>query len=355
MKQLNLFGTKTTRLDGCGQYVQFPPMTPIVSEYMMALYDNFNQKVFDETTTIIKPLYGLTKLTYDVFGQSQPKYNFVENEHLSLGKSEKDIILGFSGGLDSCYQALLLRNKGFNVHLFHVVGIHGYEGLSEMPAVESFAQKTNLDLITVKWKRNTQSKYKQQWGDNAVKNQFIEALMIDYCNEHGWNKVSIGEDNSYSVYRSDVMLGTNVTDCKEVQIEFENAIHSFVDNIEFHLIERPTNSTKHNKLERLKLLDENGLLDDYYSCVGAGRFNKHNHDLNENKYGISLNKHNCGCYCTKCALHNLVMHYGGMREFPKEFLDKCWARLNDVKFNNMVGLFGVDLPIEQRITNLLTY
>lgn len=357
MERLNLFGSKTTSIVGKGQSVHFPYMTPLVTSYMMPLYDNFNQKVFDTETTLIEPLKELSNLVYDVFDQSKPNYNFLPYEKVALNDTTNDVMLGFSGGLDSCYQALLLKNAGYNVHLFHVSGVHAYEGLAEIPAVFSFAEKTGMDLIVVKWKRDNKksNKYRQQWGDNAIKNQLIEAMMIDYCAEKGWNKVSIGEDNSYSIYRSDVMLGTNVTDCKEVQEAFEVAVKKFVENIQFMLIERPENSQIHNKLERLKLLEKQGLLDDYYSCVGAGRFNKYNHNVNELKYNVKLTRYNCGCACTKCALHNLVMHYGGLRTFPQPFIDKCWERLNKTAYNNMTAMFGLNIPIEQRVQNILTY
>lgn len=357
MQQLNLFGSRTTSIVGKGQSVHFPIMTPLVTSYMMPLYDNFNQKTLDEKTSLIEPLKYLSNLVYEVFGQNLPSYDIVPHEEITLKDDTNDVVLGFSGGLDSCYQALLLKDAGYNVHLFHVSGVHAYEGLSEIPAVFSFAEKNDMDLIIVKWKRNNKkdNKYRQQWGDNAIKNQLIEAMMIDYCAEMGWNKVSIGEDNSYSIYRSDVMLGTNVTDCKEVQTAFEQAVKQFVGNVQFMLIERPTNSQIHNKFERLKLLKERGLIDDYYSCVGAGRFNKYNHDVNEIKYDVKLTKYNCGCACTKCALHNLVMHYGGLHTFPQPFIDKCWERLNKTAYNNMTAMFGLDIPIEQRVQNILTY
>lgn len=360
MIELNIFDDKTTHIIGKGEDVSFPQMNPVVSCYMLPLYDNFNQKNFDTQTNIIKPFEELSNLVYDVFNQNRPKYDFSTNETLSFPNSSSinDVILGFSGGLDSCYQAIVLKEKGYNVHLFHVNGINAYEGRVQMNAVESFAKKMGMELCLSTWKRlgkQSTNKYYQQWGDNAIKNQFIESIMIDICLERGYNKISLGDDESISVYDSDAKLGINITDCKEVQNTFWDAISSFCKGLEYIGIKRPAYSTKFSKLERLKLLEKYNLQDDYYSCVGSGRFNQYNHNTCEKKYGIKLHRYNCGCYCTKCSIHNLILHYVGGIKFPENFISKCWERLWNTKHGNFEELFGKDIPLEKRVRNLLTY
>ncbi len=47
-------------------------------------------------------------------------------EHKPVYKDSKDVLLGFSAGLDSVYQAIALRT-GYNVKLFYLINGNMYE------------------------------------------------------------------------------------------------------------------------------------------------------------------------------------------------------------------------------------
>ena len=362
MLQFDLFpDEKTRKIEGIGQDIVLDvDIVPEMSKKVMQMYDNFNQLHFDEFVSIpahFKPLYDLT---YNVFGQQIPTYNFVEQEvsPIKLKSDKKDVFLAFSGGLDSCYQAIRLKEKGYVVHLFHVKGVNAYEGGTQLNAVESFAQKLKMPIIYATWKRKGkkgENKYYQIWGDNAIKNQFIEAIMIDLCKQYGFNKISVGDDNDLSIYDSDAKLGINITDCREIQNAFLLGINKYCECLEYIYIGKGDNCKNPNKYDRIKKLNDYGCTDDYYSCVGAGRFNRYNHNLCERKYGIKLHQYNCGCYCTKCAIYNLAMHYIGNVEYSSPFIDKCWERLWQTKFGNFSELFGKNIPLDKRIQNLVNY
>jgi hypothetical protein len=353
----DIFGNGTTIVSQ-GQRIFLPFVTDAVATMaLLPLYDNFNQRVFDKEVSVVKPFEPLCNLVYDVFGQERPKYRHIDYKSMQMDTSDKNVVLGFSGGLDSCYQAILLKEQGYDVHLFHVKGIHGYEGYSEMPAVESFAKKMDMDLIVVDWKRDMRkdNKHRPSWGDNAIKNQLIECMMIDYCMLKGWNKISLGDDESISVYDSDAKCGINITDCREVQGVFVESVKEFVERLVYIGIQRKENSMDDNKYNRIEKLAEYGCVDDYYSCVGSGRFNGYNHSVCEKKHNVSLHRYNCGCYCTKCAIHNLLLHYVGNIGFDDVFIDKCWERLWNTEYGNFEELFGKDVPLETRIDNLKKY
>lgn len=358
---MDLFGfDKTNIIHGKGQDILVPTLTPTLTDAVMPLYDNFNKREFDQSVVTYDAFRPLVSLVYKTFGFGEPTFvaSQCNKKLVSLVDGTNDVLLAFSGGLDSCYQAIRLKEMGYTVHLFHVKGIHAYEGNMQLKAVESFASKMQMEVIYATWKRKGNAEtnpHYQAWGDNAIKNQLIMALMVDYCAERGWNKISLGDDESISVEDSDAKLGINITDCRETQRLFLDGLNRLCDGVKYMGINRGEHSTDANKYSRLSLLDAYGCSDAYYSCVGSGRFNRYNHDVCERKYGVRLHKYNCGCYCTKCAIHNLLLHYVGHVGFPVDFVLACWERLWKTRFGNFDGLFGKNVPLDERVKNLLTY
>lgn len=335
----------------------------VFTPYMLELYDNFNQQVFDRKVNTLPTLVDYSNIIYDIHKQERPIYT---NDYDSLfsvtfpkinKNNTKDVLLGFSGGLDSCYLAILLKEKGYNVHLFHIKNLNNYECNLSYVVGKEFAKHLGFDFIEATFSRfgGDDNKYKQFWKDNTSKNQLIYAIMIDICAIKGWSIVSLGDDRSMSKDRPDMILGINSTDCREVQDEFERCVKMLYDNIEFLVIDRSFNSTNANKLDRLLKLKEYGVLDLYYSCVGSGRFNQYNHNLNEKKFNVILPKYNCGCSCAKCAIHNLLMYYGKIVDYPQDFIDKCWERLWNTKYGTIKALFAPEIPLEKRVDNLFRY
>ena len=335
----------------------------IFTPYILDLYDNFNQEIFDSKVNTIDELQVFSNAIYDLHGQNRPTYYFDSNSmfDISFPKLDltrgNDVLLGFSGGLDSCYLAILLREKGYNVHLFHCKNLNSYECNLSYTVGKSFAEKLNFDFIEATFCRcvGKDNKYKQFWEDNTCKNQLIYALMIDICINKGWHIVSLGDDRSMSKDRPDMTLGINSTDCREVQEAFEHCAKKIFNGLNFLLIDREINSTSVNKFDRLKKLKVYDVLDLYYSCVGAGRFNQYNHKLNSNKFKVNLPAYNCGCSCAKCATHNLLMHYSNMVHYPQSFIDKCWERLWNTKHGTIKALFAPEIPLEKKIDNLFRY
>lgn len=255
----------------------------------------------------------------------------------------KKVVLGFSGGLDSVYQAIDLKEKGYEVVLYHLKGINTYENGQATKHCESIAEKLGCEYVesVISKKRGSQTV-----PENPLKNELIMGLMIDYCLENNIPYISLGDDLNLSL--KDSVSGINVTDAREVTEAFINGIQKVVD-IKFLPI------MGGEKIDRIKKLIEYGLENDYYSCVQAGRFNKKLHNLNERKYGVKLFDGNCGCSCRKCAMHNLLLYYGGMREYPKEFIDKCWKVMWDNSYSADYELFKPDLPDDIRVKNLFNY
>lgn len=172
--------------------------------------------------------------------------------------------------------------------------------------------------------------------------------MIDICIENGWNKISLGDDFDLGI--KDAVFGINLTDARELTQTFLSGISHFCKNIEFLIID----SKKHNKFDRLMTLADNDLLDYYYSCVSAGRFNQSTRKRIQKKFNIDLFANNCGS-CRKCCMHNLLLHYKNKKNFSQEYIDFCWKKMYDNGYSADYEFFKPELSLEQRLENLYAY
>ena len=337
---------------GASLYANFE-MTD-VTKSVFNMYENFNKETFDSVPNVPVEMISFSDMVYNAHNQT---YTFTRNpiiEKRELTRSNDDVVvLGFSGGLDSVFQALRLIDSGYKVVLFHLKGVNTYEngqGTKHSIHIADKLKQRGVEYVECEIKKTNDKSnaYKQHWPENPIKNQLILAMMIDYCIVNGYHKISLGDDFDLSI--DDAMVGVNLTDSRELTQEFLKCICSLVSGIEFIPIEKGQ-----DKLKRLKTIEQYGLLDDYYSCVLPGRFNATRHESNEQKYNVTLSKNNCGCSCRKCAMHNLLMHYGGVKIFPDEFIESCWkvmwknAHSADYKF------FSPDLSLETRLKNLFEY
>lgn len=324
-----------------------------ITERVFAIYENLNKEVFDNVPVIPTPLIKFVDMVYTAHKQCYNLSECVNIKKRSLCVNDNVVVLGFSGGLDSVFQALCLIHLGYSVVLFHVKGINTYENGQGTKYSKIIAEKlsnvnTKYVECEIKKTNDKTNPYKQYWPENPIKNQLILAMMIDYCLCNGYNKISLGDDFNLSI--NDAMVGVNLTDSKELTQEFLNGLGCDVKCIDFIPIQKG-----YNKLQRIKELTNWNLDNYYYSCVLAGRFNASRHDANEKKYNITLLKNNCGCSCRKCAMHNLLMHYGGVVDYPDKFVDDCWKVMWKNSHSVDYKFFAPDLPIEERVRNLFTY
>lgn len=267
--------------------------------------------------------------------------------HVSLLNNKvsesKKVLLAFSGGLDSMYQALVLKEQGYEVILFHVKNINYYTNGKELQVSEEFAKLFSLPLVIASFKQNIRSnEYKKYWKENSFKNILIYSMMVDYCIENSISNISSGDDLRLDI--KDAVVGTNIADAKQVTLPFMNSLN-YLTNIKFI----PTQNT--HKGIRLAKLIEYKCLDLFYSCVNPGRFNQCNHNRIQEKFSVNIEKYNCGV-CRKCAFHSLLRYYYLNEDYSKEFINFCWQKISngaDYEF------FKPDLPLEIKIKNLYDY
>ena len=319
------------------------------SKHIFELYENFNKETFDSNVKCNKRFKNTIDLVYRAHEQS---YSEIEHVYLPCADitGDRKVCLGFSAGLDSMYQAFELRDEGFEVVLFHVKGINTYENGQGTKHSKAFAEKFGFEYVegSIQKTNDKSNIYKQYWPENPIKNQLIVAMMLDWCIENDCGLISLGDDFNLSI--DDAVVGINLTDARELTHAFLLDISCFVKPFAFVSIEKGIDKSK-----RLSLLKERGAIDSYYSCVLPGRFNQSRHFFNQEKYGVNLPANNCGCSCRKCAMHNLIMYYEKMVDYPSEFIDACWRVMWDNKHSADYKFFAPDLPLEDRINNLYTY
>ena len=328
--------------------------SPILTRCFGELFDNFNKEVFDKELYVPAGFEEFVKIIYGAHKQQFTRIYLTDiKQHLQYGvykEDSKEALLGFSAGLDSVYQAIRLKEKGYNVRLFFLRNANMYENGQAYKYAVQIADKLGLPLIAPSISQYTEKSnpYRKFWPENPIKNQYIMAMMVDYCLQHGIINISMGDD--FNLGLKDAAVGINLTDAREVTEAWLKGIGTYLPELTFIPIEKGK-----EKDERIRKLMKYGLEDLYYSCVQQGRFNQKYHNKVEEKYGVSLFHNNCGTYCRKCAMHNLILHYKGIRKFPDDFIETCWEKMWNNSHSADYVFFNPDIPLEQRIKNLLEY
>jgi len=326
------------------------------SRYMTYLYNIFNKKYFDKFVTAPKYFIDWINMIYRKFDYDVPIYHIDDNvidkleiKELYNKNINNNILIGFSGGLDSVYQTIKCKEKFDNhIELFHLNNINKYENGQSHKASLEIAKYLNLKLYDVKFTSHNNSIYSKEWPENPIKNQYIISLMIEYCIKNNINKITMGDPFNLPI--DDATAGINLTDANEITLMFLKIIkENICENIEH--IDMIDYIDKINELDEIR---KYGLENMFYSCVTAGRLNEYFHKKDEEKYNIKLDKHNCGSHCRKCATLNLLEYYNRGKKFPQEFIDACWNRMWNNGYSSEYFQFNESIPLEQRIKNLHT-
>ena len=308
------------------------------TKYAIEVYKNLNQEKFQDFSTI--NLFADTLSNIFKAHNQHPIVKCTLIEKPSFGEENKKVCLLFSGGLDSVYQALYLKELGYDVTLLHCANANVYSNFQETKASELFANKFNFKLITVKFTPNHKTEFKKYWQENSFKNSLMYCIAVDYMVANNIYYLSSGDDLRLSI--NDSVCGTNTGDSKEITMAFMNSF-----NIKFIPVD-----SNINKAMRLSYLHKFNARDYYISCVGPGRLIKSQHRRYEEKYNVKLDAWSCGCGCRKDSMHLLLDKYYNGLDIPIEMEKKCWEKL-------AVGadepFFKKTIPLEQRIKNLIEY
>lgn len=309
----------------------------VYSKYALDVYKYLNKAQFEDFSTIdlFEPVL---KLILECHKQ-HPEISFKAAKKPSFVKDDNRVLLCCSGGLDSVYQALRLRELGYDVILMHLNGANFYENGQAHKVFESFAEKFSFDAYEPKISPKHKGEYKKAWQENSFKDFLIYSIAIDYMIKHNIRYLSSGDDLRLEM--KDQVTGVNTGDARQLTEAFINAF-----GIEFLPVDRNI-----DKAQRLAYLDRFGARDYYLSCVGPGRLIRSQHERYEKKFGVKTDKW-CCFSCRKCCFHLLADHYFNGKPLPQELINRCWDKM---AVGADAAFFGKHLDLQTRIKNLRDY
>jgi len=328
--------------------VSIPVSRAVFSDSAISLYDIFNKEVFDDTVSVQDGFQKFVELVYSGFSFQPPTMNTVP---VKFPENVPDVdpnmvLVAVSGGLDSIAQMLFLKESGRSIVAYTMANMNRSCGGQELKAMKAVCEKVGVPIVEARYVGNFKkdNPYRKHWAENPIKNQMIMATMVDWCIENGCRTISLGEKDNF--FLKDCVPGTNFTDASEVSRTFIECVNRHVG------IDYLTMDLSITKLDELKIAMKYGVEDLLFSCFSAQSSNKC-HEMNQRKYGITLWRNNCGCSCRKCAHYNLLLHYGGIKAFPQDFVDACWRKLYSTK--ELKNTFNPSMDEKTRMENLFNF
>lgn len=307
------------------------------------MYNIFGTNEFPNQLTILDGFQDLIYMLYKKHNINQPLINTITIPMVNILNNDKDILVGFSGGLDSAYCAFKLRDKGYNVILFHITNLNKAYPKEDIHA-KNFAINNHFEYIEVV----AEHLAKEYFIDNPLKDQLILASMIEYGIKNNIKLYTIGAGNATHI--EDATIGMTVTDSIETNQYYWKGVQKYIPNIELKLM--PNDITKYDKLKYI-LERYPQCLNDLYSCISPHRFNKQLHDYNNNKYNIQLLDDRCGS-CYKCCMEAILLSELGYYD-NKDFVQHCWDILAKSKNSHRKDLFNKKIPLDIRYKNIMSY
>lgn len=328
-----------------------PINKPVFSEHSARMFDIFMNKDLPQTVTIPEQFKDCIECVYNYYhahNACKPlqTINTVKIPNQTV-QENKNVIVGLSGGLDSCYLALKLKTQGYNVTTMHVNKLNTYAAINEDKMAKEYSEHAGIKYIAIDHKRTKSNVY----FENPLRNQLVMSFMLDYALENNITNIAIGSD--WTEPLSECQLGLDVTDSKEVNETFWNGVKQTIQGMNLIFCEDNV-----KKVDRIKfILDTNKeLFEDVYSCVMANRFVQSFKKKNEEKYKIKLLKNRCGS-CVKCCREFLYLCHLGFYNNDEIgvvlFKDHCWDILGNSKFALQLDKYGLDVPLQKRWENLL--
>jgi len=325
-------------------FIKFNTPYNEIGDRILKYYNIFCQENFDKNPVVYSGFSNFLKTIYETHEQE-----FVSNISEPLIptphrlQDNNKLLIGFSGGLDSAYSALDMRDKGYDVTLFHCTGLNKHFPKEDICA-RQFAEAMDFEFVEVPVEHGQ----KEFFIDNPIKNQLIMSYMIDYCFAHGIGRVMLGSDLTTKI--EDSTIGMTITDSSDVYYSFISGIQLYVDNLKVHFIS--SDMPKHLRIQYILLFHPEAL-EYIYSCISPHRFSNHLKELNEKKYGITLLKDRCGS-CYKCCMEYILLYECGYYT-DQVFLDHCYDVLSKSKNAHRKDLFSKKIPLEERRQSILNY
>lgn len=308
------------------------------------MYHLFCEQSFPQEIRILDGFQNLINTLYEAHHQDKPKIITHEMPSLIASQDKSKILIGFSGGLDTAYDAFYFNDLGYDVTLMHIKNLNKAYPLEDIFA-QKFAQHNGFN-----YKEYVAKHYQKEFFiDNPLKNQLVLSVMVDYGLHNNINIYNMGSGSFTSI--KDSRIGMTITDSIEVNQLFWNGVNKYIENVCIHPI--PTDTRKIDKLKYF-LEHHPNVLNDIYSCISPHRFNASLRERNEKKYNVKLLNGRCGS-CFKCCMEAILLAELNYYDKNSEFINHCWDILAKSKNSHRKDLFDKKKPLQERYNNIINY
>ena len=299
---------KITSYDNIYQHPIFTDMNHLYS-VLSSKHQNrdvlFSRRINDCLQPIIDVFERYTHVMWDVAMTPEPY------EKIKVPKSSKKaVLLAFSGGKDSTATAIWLKEHGYDVTLYHLVGINKtYK--DEHWTAGVVAEKLGLPIVF----GHCYLSGNHDYVEHPMKNMMIANAMLQYGLQNKLtHRIAFGnfststlEDDPFEVCGGDDREMWQIyTDC------IRHVIPSFQ-------IMTPLANMK-DTLDILLQKPDIAVL--CQSCIGPYRYRDYLHRNNVRKYGVQLRDKRCGS-CWKCCLEYCVYADNDIYEYNEEYYKHC--------------------------------
>lgn len=260
-----------------------------------SLSQDFRVTQFPLELTCDSNFKDLTKVIYSTIDQLPPNFVIPPIEGMPLFEIDNPVLIGFTGGKDSTYQALQLQKKGLNPILVYIEHInHCYP--SEKQRVESIGTKLHMPVVYY----NFDTFQRSVFTSNPIKNGVILSILYELALKMDIHHISLGTHRRCSI--KDVNPMATISDSSEfIQESLKFLRQKYPSTINFYDIDDPISIIYTS-------IHEHNLLSDIQSCMGTHRFRESLTKRNLEKYSIKNPLPN-RCYsCYKCATETLILH-----------------------------------------------
>lgn len=277
---------------------------------MRQLFELLSGAELPKEIPILKGFEDFYSVLYKRFGQEYKIKAEYTPKIADFEAKGKRAIVGFSSGLDSTFQALRLKDMGYDVILLHFKNLNkAYP--DEFERAKNFAEKFGFNFAYVDIKVSKQ----EHRIDNIIKNQMILSMAIDLGSILGVKTYAMGNYTNDKIENCRAEFGLSDS------IELFNAFNKGVGKYLKDYRQIGIDLKKKDVYEYVYRNHADAFL--YVnSCINPHRFKDSLNRQNRDKYGVEIIPHHCGS-CYKCAIEYINLMELGYYPMNEKYLKKC--------------------------------